>query len=225
MAKHAGYPQAGKACAVKVLIYSGYSDNNRDVAELSRPNWSDYARRHGYEVKADNVPWDEWKLEGLKRTREHLKNYHLVACIGSDVLFMNQTIELPPLCHDNEMGDLSALTISREAIGWWPINNDVALWYQCEAAFELLDRLIADAPIWLKYPWLWQNHLWNLMQQHLGINMMVNVRECRELQSTHRDGASKWQLGDFIIHLLDCDNETKKKLIKMYLPFAGDGTY
>jgi hypothetical protein len=213
---------------MKTLIYSGFSDNNRLTAELTAGNKLDYARRHGYEVLTDNCPWEIWKVYGLQRIREMLmKGFDLVCCVGSDVLFMNHQISLESrICRVGVFASetpIYGLTIAEEKIRWWPINNDVAIW--TKAGIPLLERLVADSPTWLEYPWLWQNHLWNLIQTEKPIRDSVEIVPSRKLNATHKPGESMWQLGDFILHVLEEPEYAKQRIIREFLPLAGEPTY
>jgi hypothetical protein len=205
---------------MKTIIYSGYSDNNSELAMLTLPNKQQYADRHGYEVVTDKMEWEPFKVGGLLRLRELLPTVDNVLAVGSDVLFMNHRMTIESLAVDDRA------VLGRETIGLWPINNDVFLWQNNTKCRKLLDRIIEDAPIWLRYPWLWQAHLWDLIQDVPEIAASVRIGEPREVQSTvHNNDLHRWQLGDRIIHLLDCSNDEKVELSKEWLPYAGEPVY
>lgn len=204
---------------MNTVIYSGYSDNNKELAMLTLPNKQQYAGRHGYEVVLDKIEWEAFKLEGLRRIRKLLDTADYVLAVGSDVLFMNHRMTIESMATDDRA------VLSKETISHWPINNDVMLWQNNDKCRKLLDRLIADAPIWLQCTWLWQAYLWDLIQTEPEIAACVRIAEPREVQSVHQQGAGKWQLGDRIIHLLDYGEKGKIKMAELYLPLAGEPTF
>lgn len=221
---------------MKILLYSGYSNTTQKLYEITHPNHLLYAQRHGYDCLADKVPWEEWKLEGLLRLREKLQFYDSVLMHGMDILFMNHDLFVEDQLRrrDGDSPTWDGVVLSKENIGWWPINNDVMIWRNKKPALWLLDLLIERAPIWKEFPWLWQNDLWNLMQVDPMVRDCVLLREARAMNSTHQPcdgygkrfpGPSSWQLGDWIIHFLDMPLESKIQAAKTYLPFVGNGTY
>jgi hypothetical protein len=150
---------------------------------------------------------------------------------------MNRTIKIEDKIEAK--GDARVI-VAREHISWWPLNNDVMIWPKGNNSNVILRRLIADSSIWLRYPWLWQAHLWDLMQQTGGPSEMQAWRlvEAREMNSTFQPfsiepngnckriiGPSSWQLGDWIFHALDMSREMRIQVIKWALQFVGDGTY
>jgi hypothetical protein len=205
---------------MKVVIYSGYSDNNAELAMTTLPNKQQYAARHGYEVVLEKMDWLPFRLEGLKSIRRLLDTSDMVLAVGSDVLFMHHRMTIESLAVDDRA------VCSKEGISYWPINNDVFLWQNNAKCRKLLDRIIDDAPIWLEYRWLWQAHLWDLIQLEPDMAACVRVAEPREVQSTaHGRDSNCYQLGDRILHILDMTNDEKVKVAKSYLPLAGDATF
>jgi hypothetical protein len=86
--------------------------------------------------------------------------------------------------------------------------------------------MIDDQPIWKNYPWTGQNHIWNLIQTIPWIKGSVNIVEARRMNSTLNAGLSQWQLGDYILHLVDMDVQEKINQAKNVLEnFPLDGTY
>lgn len=204
---------------MKTLILSNYSDKISELNAVTEPNKKAYADKHGYQFenhKFDYAP--EGHVAWIELIREKLSNFDYIMTIGCDAMFMNLGIEV-------EVQEGAALTLAREHITWWPINNDVMIWQKCPDAFMVLDRLMTDSPMWLEYPWLWQNHLWNLMQSNPMFDRAVDLRDAREMNSCLQSGQAKWQLGDWILHLLDIPNDQKVKLAKDYLRLSGDGCY
>lgn len=214
---------------MKILILSNYSDKIVELNVLTQPNKQRYAAKHGYELQNRNVLYTpQTHVEHLEYVRTNLSLYDGILTIGCDVLFTNLATKIEDVMAEDR------IQIAREHISWWPINNDVMFWPNTAGAHSMLGRLIHDAPIWLEYPWLWQNHLWNLIQADRYIRRSVKIVEARVMNSTHQPvdstgrripGPSSWQLGDWVIHFLDMPLESKIKAAMAYLPFVGDGTF
>lgn len=201
---------------MKTLILSSYSEKLKELNSLTAPNKEAYARKHGYTFLNVLLRYDiDGHLAGLKMLKGFLEDYDVVMTAGCDVLFMNFSINVESKRHPH------LPTLAKEHISWWPINNDVMIWPSTKFSKNLIAKLIEEAPVWKDYPWLWQAHLWDLMQVH----PIVNLVAAREMNSTWREGLSKWQLGDWILHALDADISKKIDIIKAYLPFAGSSKY
>lgn len=237
---------------MKILIISGYSDKIARLNELTAPNKRAYADANGYafeNVKEDYAPKNF--VPQLKRIQERLKKFDAVMSVGCDTIFtnFNKTIEskIGVRIHEqcNGKGQLikgyskavNQVVIARENLREWPINNDVMIWPRGSASDLVLSLLIKDAAIWKKYPWLWQNHLWNLMQDK-RYAWAVKLIDAREMNSTYQPflthpngqtqripGPSSWQIGDWILHALDMPLEMRIQVIKWGLTMAGDGTF
>lgn len=223
---------------MKTLIFTNHSEGtpHQSLADLLRPNKQAYAKLHGYDFEDMDTSYDpDGHLIVFEALKDRLTKYDTVMMVGADVMFMNQTIGL-------ETFNYAPLTIARERLNWWPINSDVAIWRRriqmlknemgtyCGMTIQndastIIDRLIQDADIWTQYPWLWQNHLWNLMCKEPWIKASVNIVEANRMNSTLQQCPSAFQLGDFILHLLDMTIEQKIEKAKMMLPFVGDGSY
>lgn len=205
---------------MSAAIYTTWGDGNAALAEVTHPNHAAYAAAHGYERIADRIPYEEAHLGGLARIRELLARHDWVLSHGTDVLFMNLRWEFPSL----NRGE--SVTLAREKLGWWPINNDVMLWQASLGAESLLDLLIRDEPVWRDYAWKWQTHLWNLMQERPALTARtIRLADPHEMNATPYPGESLWQLGDPIVHFLSMSMERRVATAQAYLAKVGDGTW
>lgn len=206
---------------MSVAIFTTYSDGNIELVALTHPNHEAYAKRHGYHRAALEIEYDApgSALEVFGAIKYLLSEYDYVLIHGGDVIFMDLTRKVESL----NRGE--AMTLAREALGWWPINNDVMLFKRCAESRALVDRLIVDEPIWKSYEWGWQTHLWNLIREDSDLRESIRLAHPKEMNATHQGGESRWQLGDFIVHLMDMPMVERIRLAKSYLALAGDGTY
>jgi hypothetical protein len=201
------------------------------LAKITVPVMEDYCKLHGYALAVNKSIYEESHVPGLLAIIEQLKDFDIVVTLGADVLITNHQLgfeyigtKKTILTECGYAGEPdSALIIAREHLGWWPINNDVAIWRR--SSVDLLRRLVNDREIWLRYPWLWQNHLWNLIQTEDWVREAVQIVPARVMNSTHQPGLSRWQLGDFIIHFLDMPIEEKIRWATFYRQFVGDATF
>lgn len=206
---------------MKTIVVTSYSEGgeHEELAKLTVPNMQKYCDRHEYDFAALKIPYtNDGHVMGLKAIRDYLHSHETVMSVGADVLFMNHTKRIENIAK-------YPVTLAKEHISSWPINNDVMIWRRGIGATNLLDTLIRAAEIWLKYPWFWQNHLWNLICKNQTIRSSVDIVEARVMNSTIQPGLSQWQIGDFILHLLNMPTRSKINNAKKYLPYAGDGSY
>jgi hypothetical protein len=222
---------------MKLVIYSNWSKDIADLCSVTHPNHKAYAARHGYMRVCEEVPYEQAPIalfDAVLRLFE--EGEQLVLTHGADVLFMDmrKRFEIAPFFpnpHGSSIQNCSPseyrwpVTIAREAISFWPINNDVMIWRKCASSIQLLSRLKSDEQIWRPYKWQWQTHLWNLIQTEQWVKHSVNIVPARTMNSTHKDGESRWQLGDFIIHFVGESNQEKARLARKYVKYAGDCTY
>ena len=209
---------------MSTLILTSHSLGNKheDLANVTVPVMRRYCERQGYAFDVENNAYDQGVfLRRLELTRKHLADHETVVFLDYDVLIMNHSLRI------EEMRGPGSLTMARENLRWWPINNGVQIWRQGMGANLLLDRLILDEPIWIKYSWLWQHHIWNMIQEHPWAKKSISLVPAKQINATHQNGVGRWQLGDWAIHFLDFDIEDKIKLSKSYLPLIGkgDGTF
>lgn len=208
-----------------LLTSHSVGTKHEELAELLRPNKEAYAAHWGFELATLKQPYDDKSYTaGLEAIKSYLKQGRTVLSVGCDVIFTNFSKgihDFPPF----------PVTIAQENLRWWPINNDVMIWKaNCTQsagpwAEEMASRLIKDEKIWLKYPWKWQNHLWNLICTEEHVRRSINIVPARRMNSTPHPGLSQWQLGDWICHLLDMPDEEKIKMAPKYLQFPDNGTF
>lgn len=203
---------------MSTLILSNYGKSIQDLNAITEPNKLAYAEKHGYKFENNCIDYSGDQLRFLHSIKARLDVFEIVMTMGCDAMFMNFSREIDP-------AEGASITLAREHISWWPINNDVVIWRNTREAHFVLQKLIDDEPIWSQYPWLWQNHIWNLMQRETIIDHAVDIREAREMNACLQGGLGQWQLGDWILHLLNFPNAKKVEYAKDYLRLAGNGCY
>jgi hypothetical protein len=209
---------------MRTLILCGTNEDNPELTELHNlllSNKQQYAARHGYDFESISGSYGrEGFMKWFKSLDSYFDKYDRIMTVGADVIYMNMRISLDSF-------KPFPLTISREKIQWWPINNDVCIWNNHNGiARNIAHRIASDIDIWIKYPWLWQIHLWNLIQDEPEIAAMVNIVETNLLGSTPFKGESEWRLGQFLVHLLALPIKEKIRLAReLYLPLAGEPTW
>lgn len=203
-----------------IALYSPASSRLDALCALTRPNHHAYAKARGYTLftpphGADSIEVFDDVLKILESGECEQVLTH-----GADVLFTNHSCRVEDLPGDH-------VTVAREQLRWWPLNNDVMRWRATKETCWLLKRIRDDAHIWKNYPWLWQNHLWNLICTEERAKEAVTIVPARTMNSTPHPGTSQWQLGDWICHLVDIEAVQKVELAKWILNIAGkcDGTF
>ena len=233
---------------MKILVISNCSQNIAELNALTAPNKQAYCDRHGYTF--ENVEQEYHEHERFLRIiRERLTQYDVVMHMGCDTIFTNLSVRVEDRIEYSNFnkswegkGMNRRVVVAREHLNWWPINNDVCIFPKGHESNLVLDALIDSSEVWLKYPWLWQNQLWNLMQEPKSqIKNCVRIVEAREMNSTFQPsigiqngdriehkripGPSSWQLGDWILHALDMPLQQRIEIIKWGLQFVGDGSW
>lgn len=198
---------------------------NLELARLTAPNHAAYATRQGYSQQILRMDWEPSKLAFLLELRALLPRFDLVLTHGSDVLMMNQSIRVEDVCA--RLKHTRGVMFSREGHTDWPVNNDVGIWWHDADSLAVLDRLIADHETWRDYPWIWQNHLWNLLQTDPAFASRVKLALPRDMNAAPGgDNEARWKIGDWICHLLGCDEATKIPAAKLMLKkVSPDGCY
>lgn len=220
---------------MKILILTNWSANIAELNALTAPNKETYCKLHGYDFENVEHPYEK-HVEWLKIIQDRVKSYDVVMTMGCDTIFTNTSVRIEDRI-SAFYGDYR-VSMAREHISWWPVNNDVMLWPVGTHSFHVLEELIKSAQIWMSYPWLWQNHLWNLIQAEERTKRAIRIVEAREMSSTFQPfiidaqnnavrlpGSSSWQLGDWILHAVDMPPDQRVQVIKWGLQYVGDGTY
>jgi hypothetical protein len=177
-----------------------------------------YCKRWGYDYKAcyfDYGNYNDVVIDDLRDLLEDVKAYDLVLSIGMDTLFTNHDVSVRDVFEpwDNVL-------VAREETGWWPLNNDVMIFRSGQARGEaLLTRVINDFDVWKQYPWRWQTHLWNLIQEDKVINQLVRIVSAK----TMNQHPSHWQLGDWIVHFYNMSLDEKLANAKNMMELFPDG--
>ena len=79
------------------------------------------------------------------------------------------------------------------------------IWRCNPRVIAFYERLINDFPVWRNYPWRTQAHLWNIKQEEPEVGSIMRLVE-PEVMNQH---PSKWQLGNWIIHMYNMDIKSK----------------
>lgn len=246
---------------MKILILSNWSSKIAEINDLTEPNKRAYAELHGYEFQNNKCPYTaETHVDWLKLLQAHLRNYDVVLTIGCDAIFVNQSIKIEDRIGHivrpfrNDRGEIvynvdevnPQVVLAKDLTCCWPIqiNNDVMIWPAGQHSTSLIDRLIRDADIWLKYPQLWQCHLWNLIQQEYRDSVrlvdprLMNATFQPMTRQTYQDkdgverfklcrvpAHSSYQFGDWILHALNMSMVEKIEVLKWGLQYVGDGSW
>ena len=205
--------------------HSCSNEKNLELARITSGNHLTYAQRHGYTQHIMRIDWEPSKLGWLKTLKELLPQFDLVLGHGIDTLFMNQRITVQDICVN--AGHTHGVMMAKEEHTDNFLNNDVSIWWNDKDSMTLIDRLIADYPIWRDYAWLHQSHLFNLLQLEQGIRDIVKLGESREMNaSPGGDNCARWKYGTWLCHLLGCDENTKIPAARMMLKkCSSDGCY
>lgn len=216
---------------MKTLLLTACSPAYFPLGVVVDPNHRQYAARHGYDYVC--APHDQEGVMGntdlsvaaLRRVLDAFKSgFEQVVTHGIDVLFTNHTRKFESIMPG------APVVIAREEISFWPINADVII-YRNDAegkcrAFIL--RLLLEETIWKGYRWGVQQHIWNLIQTDKATREAISLVPARTMNSTMQVCPSRWQLGDFICHLLDMPLANRVSLAEQIIGIAGpdyDGTF
>ena len=187
---------------MRVLIRSNWSENIQELTDVCSANHKAYCAKHGYDYKMYEFDYQNFNhivLDDIRGLLEDLKNYDVVMHVGMDTLFMNHNISVRDVFEPYD-----SVLITREELGWWPINNDVMI-YRAGHCEKLIERMMNDFDVWKQYPWRQQTHLWNLMQEEKWVRDMVRVVPAK----TMNQHPNHWQLGDWIVHFYNMSLEDK----------------
>lgn len=243
---------------MKTLILSNWSSKIAELNQITEINKHEYANLHSYDFENLKLDYtDVNHVAFLVHLLQRVAQYDVVLTIGCDAIFANLSIKIEDKIPSRVIGDKisgkivmqfmdNRVTLAKDLTCCWPIqiNNDVMLWPNRIPAKGLIERLIKDAPIWLKYPQLWQCHLWNLIQgEFKDVVRLVDPREMnstfqpmvrsvdtaedgtKSTRLTRQPGASSYALGDWIFHALDMPLADKIHVIKWAMQYVGDGSW
>lgn len=207
---------------MRTLILSCHSTVNEPLARVTAMNRWNYSARHGYDLLTVRMEWAQAKLGFLLRLRELLDSYGQVLTIGSDVLFMNYRVKIEDIA-----GAGDNVVLAKEYLGEvTTLNNDVMIWRRTMPTVLLLDHLIENEPNWREQPLLWQIYLQKLIETDPGLAQVVRLVEPAVMNSSPRGGPggkNRWQMGDWICHLVCGDNSEKFQQALQFLALADSG--
>ncbi len=198
---------------------------NLELARITAPNHLAYAQRHGFSQQTLRMDWEPSKLGFLVALKKLLPQFDMVLTHGSDVLMMNQSIT--PQQVAQKANHRVGVMFARESHTDWPINNDVGIWWNDPASMAVIDRMIADEPVWRDYAWIWQNHLWNVMQGEPDFAKKITLAMPRDMNaSPGGDNEARWKCGDWLCHFLGHNEFTKIPIARLMLKkVSADGSY
>jgi len=213
---------------MKVALLNCHSDTpglNLDLARLTAGNHTTYSQKHGYTQMVLRMPWEESKLGFMLALKRLLPQFDIVLTHGTDLLFMNQRIRVEELCV--KTGHTHGVMFAKEEHTDWGVNNDVGVWFNDADAMGVIDRIIADYEKWIDLDYLWQLHLFNLLQSDPDFAKKVKLTAARDMNaSPGGDNMARWKWGDFICHFLGFDENTKISAAKhMLKKVSADGCY
>lgn len=121
---------------MKVVLTSGYSDNNIEVRNLSLPNHAEYCQRHGYDLRSFKERYSPHL--NTKRIKVLLRHYDVVVNIGTDIII--QRMDEPI---DRYIGG-DGFTMCREYFGESHVlNGDFIIITKCKETADILHVLRA----------------------------------------------------------------------------------
>jgi hypothetical protein len=214
---------------VKTLLLSMISPAYHELGVITRPNHMAYAAAQGYESRClsiedspnpyGGIPGELARIQGVLDAFE--EGFDQVLYHDADTLFTNHTLAVEDIMPG------APVVIAKEELRWWPLNFGVVLWRKTPEAIALLKRIIADEKTWSAYQWYVQTHVWNLFKTDDEVRRTILLVPARVLNSTAQQCPSRWQVGDFLIHLLAMPLQERVKVARMILDIAWpcDGTY
>ena len=188
----------------RVVIQTNTSEKIGALTYVTLKNKRGYAAKHGYVTRCYDFDYENYNdsvKDYLFQTLKNLHDFDVVMTMGADTMFMNWRIEIEDVLGDEK------IVMARERTGWWPINDDVMIWRSCPEVIAFYERLINDYPIWSKYPWRLQTHLWNLLQDDEQAQRLIKLVE-PDVMNQH---PSRWQLGQWVVHMYNMSIEDKIK--------------
>lgn len=202
---------------MNIAILTNTSEKIKSLSEVTLGNKIGYAEKHGYKVYCSVFDYENYNtfIVGLMRANlDMLKSHDAVMVMGADTMFMNWNIRIEDVLKDSDH-----VVISRERTSWWPLNDDVIILKSTCEVLEFYERLIDDFEIWKHYPWRLQTHLWNLIQEDSGVAKLIRLVE-PPVMNQH---ASRWQLGDWVVHMYDMPIDDKVKQARIFAEKWPDG--
>lgn len=188
---------------MSTVIITNTSDNIKGLSDITLPNKAGYAEKHGYELLCYEFDYQNYNnvvIDSMKAVLDVMRCSDVVMTMGADTMFTNWNIRIKDVLFPADR-----VVIAREKTTWWPINDDVMIWRCTPEVIAFYERLIDDFPIWSKYQWRLQMHLWNLLQEEPGVKELITVVE-PEIMNQH---PTKWQLGNWIIHMYNMSIDDK----------------
>ena len=213
---------------MNICLLSNHSCSNPlnlELARITTPNHVAYAQRHGYTQHIMRMDWEPSKLGWLKTLKFLLPQFDMVLGHGIDTLFMNQSITVEEVA--TKAGHKCGVMFAKEAHTEWPVNNDVSIWWNDQPSMAIIDRMIEDFEIWRDMAWIWQNHIWNLLQTEKHFSKWITLTTPRNMNaSPGGDNEARWKVGDWLCHFLGHNEFTKIPIAKVMLKkVSADGSY
>jgi hypothetical protein len=206
---------------MKILILLNHSSDNRALAEITETNTWRYSARHGYDVMWLREPWDSGRaaVRVFDKLLQLLPLYDAIVTIGSDVLFMNHAVRFEDIIRDGDEIVMAHERLGEQvgysSDGFSPINNDVVIWRNTPFVASFVEDLIDRAGTWLKLRFFWQQYLADMF---LSDGKVEGIRfvDPRVMNACLQKCSGRYKPGDFILHLLALDYETKCVMATIY---------
>lgn len=115
-----------------VTFIVSWSQNNREVFELSLPNHTQYCARHGYHLQNIEEPYN--KYVDTDRIRQNLERFDVVVTLGTDVVFQHMECPLWPFF------PLHGIAMAPQH-GDGVLNGDFIIFTRCDETTAILDCL------------------------------------------------------------------------------------
>jgi len=171
----------------RILLYSNYSNHNKQVVDLTIKNHYEYSSKYGLDfiyTQTEYTPYNN--TEELKAL---LQIYDAVITIGTDILFTNFDKDIRDFIDDKY-----SIIIQQERSGVG-VNGDFIIFNKTSTIFEELDLIEQQK----KYYWSTQAEL-----DSLSANLNMLILKPRTLQSinptAYNGQEAKWKQGDFSVH-------------------------
>ena len=193
---------------MRIAVTSTHTPRYAKLAAVTTPNHLAYCERHRYDYIGvqSGEEFPAMLPNDLRRLLALSREYDALFKIETDVVFTNFDI----LLNDHRFALIAKscgtayVYACSEPKGRATINVGTVMFRRSLQTFELLDRLIDDAPLWVNNhnDCYWQNHLGRLIDARHRIADTVSLSAPRAFNATDQTGDPEWtwQPGDFVCH-------------------------
>jgi hypothetical protein len=199
---------------MKQMVFTGYSPELAELADIVEPNHRRYAIRHGYDFYIHHNIWPEWDLSRFRILRDLLGVMDLILMIDIDAVIMRSDIRF-----ESFISDEYDQVIAEERIGGCTINGGVMIFRKAQSSIDLLNWWIDNHDEHKKVPLRGQQYLAERLWKHDTTLLRMKVvdphpfHSCPQLLT-----GSTYQEGDFVVHFMGADLVNKIRLAKEWVP-------